>query len=143
MIGRTSQFISAFGEHIVESDVNEVMSRVQERSNTVIKEFTVAPRINENEKRHLWLIEFEKEPDSIQKFEELLNEEMMRQNFHYHDLIQGYVIKPLEIIVLGKNAFQNYLSNKGRLGGQNKVPRISNTMDIALDLLSFQKSQNT
>lgn len=141
MTGRTSQFISAFGEHIVESDVNEVMSRVLQNSDAVVREFTVAPRIQENDKRHVWYIEFEKTPSSIQKFKELLNEEMMKQNFHYHDLVKGKVIEPLELIPLDRDVFHEYLTQQGKIGGQNKIPRISNTMAIATHLLSFQNNR--
>ena len=138
MVGRISQFISAFGEHIVASDVDEVMARASAKSDVIIKEFTVAPEITDRQKRHIWLIEFEKEGSSIQDFERILDDEMKKQNFHYRDLVDGNVISPLKIIPIKSNGFRKYLKHKGALGGQNKVPRLSNTMDIANGLLALQ-----
>lgn len=138
MVGRISQFISAFGEHIVASDVDEVMARASYNSDAIIKEFTVAPEITDLKKRHLWLIEFEKEASSVADFAKSLDEEMKRQNFHYRDLIDGRVISPLQVIPIKSDSFRKYLKQKGALGGQNKVPRLSNTMEIANDLMALQ-----
>jgi hypothetical protein len=141
MVGRVNQFISAFGEHIVGSDVDEVMSRTLAGGEAIVKEFTVAPQIDEENKKHLWLVEFSKPPSSLEDFEKTLDLEMQKQNFHYKDLVGGNVIQPLKVIPIAKGSFNTYLEKIGKLGGQNKVPRLSNTMHIAHELISLQNKR--
>lgn len=128
--GRLSQFISAFGEHVIVSEVERALQNACKQTGVNVNEFSVAPNIPNNnfEKAfHEWFIEFEDEVVDLQKFESVLDVEMQAQNFQYEDLIKGKVIKPLEIRPIIKNGFRNYMKSIGKLGGQNKVPKLNNT----------------
>ncbi len=135
--GRISQYLSAFGEHILATDVDAAILRTQEKTKTIVKEFTVAPLIEENLKCHHWLIEFEKAPKDMNDFRQTLDLEMQSQNFHYKDLIQGQVIAPLQISIVDSQHFTKFLKNKGKLGGQNKVPRIANNDVLLNEILAM------
>ena len=103
-----------------------------------ISEFTVAPQTNPKDDQlpyHEWLIEFEEEPENISEIEVFLDENMQQQNSYYKDLIVGKVLQPLKIASLSKDSFQKYMKSQGKLGGQNKVPRLSNDRKIADALL--------
>ena len=106
--------------------------------NTTIRmnEFTVAPQIAPNSglPYHEWFIEFENEPESPEDFALKIDNEMRKQNAYYDDLIVGKVLKTLVVTTVSKNGFQNYMKSIGKLGGQNKIPRLSNDRKIA-DLL--------
>src|SRR5690554_2862442 len=131
--GRIKHFTSAFGEHVIGKEVEEAMNKAMAQFSFSISEFTVAPQITPQEglPYHEWLIEFEEYPSDIQKIAEYLDEEMQRQNSYYQDLIVGKVLQPLKITSLTSNAFQKYMKSEGKLGGQNKVPRLSNDRKIA------------
>lgn len=131
--GRIKHFTSAFGEHVIGKEVEEAMNKAMAQYSFSISEFTVAPQITPQEglPYHEWLIEFEEYPSDIQKIAEYLDEEMQRQNSYYQDLIVGKVLQPLKITSLTSNAFQKYMKSEGKLGGQNKVPRLSNDRKIA------------
>src|SRR5690606_21852490 len=99
-----------------------------------ISEFTVAPQItpeNNELPYHEWFIEFEKEPQDLQAFTAALDTSLQQQNSYYQDLIQGKVLQPLKITPVIRDAFQNYMKSIGKLGGQNKLPRLSNDRKIA------------
>ena len=98
-----------------------------------ISEFTVAPQISPSEGLpfHEWLIEFDQVPIDLKKVAKFIDEEMQKQNSYYYDLIIGKVLQPLKITSLKTNAFKNYMKSQGKLGGQNKVPRLSNDRNIA------------
>ena len=99
-----------------------------------ITEFTVAPQItpeNEELPYHEWFIEFEKAPDDPEAFAKALDESLQKQNSYYLDLIKGKVLQPLKITSVAQDAFQNYMRSIGKLGGQNKLPRLSNDRKIA------------
>ena len=134
--GRIKHYISAFGEHVIGKEVESALQEAMEGSTIRINEFTVAPQINPAEglPYHEWLIEFENEPDNLEAFALQIDNAMRKQNVYYDDLIVGNVLRPLVITNVQKNGFQDYMKSIGKLGGQNKVPRLSNDRKIA-DLL--------
>ncbi len=139
--GRIKHFISAFGEHVIGKEVEEAMNKAISKFNFSITEFTVAPQITPSEEKlpyHEWLVEFKNAPDNLQKVAEFLDAEMQRQNSYYFDLIEGKVLQPLKISSLKKDSFQEFMKSEGKLGGQNKVPRLSNDRKIADALLQIQ-----
>ena len=131
--GRTKHFTSAFGEHVIAYEVEEAMKRTIEKFPAQITEFHLAPQVNPKIglPYHEWFIEFEKEPKNLKAFSENLNQEMRDLNSYYDDLVSGNVLQPLKISVLKKNAFQEYAKSQGKLGGQNKTPRLGNDRKIA------------
>ncbi|CAM3341439.1 GH3 auxin-responsive promoter family protein [Aequorivita lipolytica] len=139
--GRIKHFISAFGEHVIGKEVEEAMNKAMAKFNFSITEFTVAPHIipsEENLPYHEWLVEFDNIPDSLQQVAILLDAEMQQQNSYYFDLIKGKVLQPLKITTLKRDSFQHYMKSQGKLGGQNKVPRLANDRKIADALIQMQ-----
>ena len=131
--GRTKHFTSAFGEHVIAFEVEESMKSTIEKHSAQITEFHLAPQVNPKNGElpyHEWLIEFEKEPENLEKFRKILDDEMRKRNVYY-DLISGNILQPLKITCLTKNAFQQYAKEVGKLGGQNKIPRLANDRKIA------------
>ena len=137
--GRIKHFLSAFGEHVIAEEVENSMKIATKDHDVTIREFTVAPNINPKEGLpcHEWFIEFETQPKDINAFSKTLETEMLKQNIYYKDLIHGGIIKSLEIISVKKGGFNEYMKSVGRLGGQNKVPRLSNDRKIADKLNAF------
>ena len=132
--GRIKHFISAFGEHVIAKEVEYAMQEATEQTNSRITEFTVAPQITPEGKQlpyHEWFVEFEKEPENLQKFSEILDKSMQQQNSYYLDLIEGKILQQLKIKKIPENGFQQYMKSIGKLGGQNKLPRLSNDRKIA------------
>lgn len=132
--GRIKHFISAFGEHVIGKEVEEAMKQAIEATDARINEFTVAPQINPEEGElpyHEWLIEFEQMPADIKKFIHILDTALQRQNSYYFDLLDGRILQPLKITPIKKNGFQDYMKSIGKLGGQNKVQRLSNDRNLA------------
>ncbi len=139
--GRIKHFISAFGEHVIGKEVEEAMQQAQEQHGFSISEFTVAPmtQVNDGElPYHEWLVEFERPPDNLEAVENSLDKAMQDQNSYYYDLIQGKILQPLKIKVLAKDSFNSLMKSQGKLGGQNKVPRLSNDRKIAEGLYRIQ-----
>ena len=134
--GRIKHYISAFGEHVIGKEVECALKEAMENSNIRINEFTVAPQITPTSglPYHEWFIEFENEPENLSAFALKIDNEMRKQNSYYDDLIVGKVLKTLVISKVSKNGFQEYMKSIGKLGGQNKIPRLSNDRKIA-DLL--------
>ncbi|SHF71409.1 GH3 auxin-responsive promoter [Salegentibacter echinorum] len=132
--GRIKHFISAFGEHVIAKEVEEAMQLAVSKTNAQISEFTVAPNItpaNNELPYHEWFIEFEKVPEDLSKFSNILDENLQRQNSYYFDLIEGKILQPLKISRVPQNGFQQYMKSIGKLGGQNKLPRLANDRKIA------------
>lgn len=132
--GRIKHFISAFGEHVIGKEVEEAMLEACARHSVRAVEFTVAPQVKPPEgglPYHEWLIEFEARPESMERFALDLDAAMTRQNIYYQDLIVGKVLQPLKIRSLPRDAFRAYMKRAGKLGGQNKVPRLSNDRHLA------------
>ncbi|MBS7255201.1 GH3 auxin-responsive promoter family protein [Flavobacterium branchiicola] len=134
--GRIKHYISAFGEHVIANEVENAMKEATSETNIVINEFTVAPQITPASglPYHEWLIEFEKEPENLQAFAEAIDDSMRKQNIYYDDLITGNVLQKVVVTKVSKNGFQEYMKSQGKLGGQNKIPRLSNNRDIADNL---------
>ena len=134
--GRIKHYISAFGEHVIGKEVETAMEEVCRSTATRVKEFTVAPQIDPKDGLpfHEWFIEFEDFPDKIDQFAALLDRKMQKQNAYYEDLIRGKVLRTLVITQVAPSAFQSYMKSIGKLGGQNKIPRLSNDRKIADEL---------
>lgn len=134
--GRIKHFISAFGEHVIANEVEKAMKEATEATKTVINEFTVAPQINPSGglPYHEWFVEFENEPANMEAFEEAIDNSMRKQNIYYDDLITGNVLRKVVVTKVSKNGFQEYMKSQGKLGGQNKIPRLSNDRNIADNL---------
>ncbi|MBT8395101.1 MAG: GH3 auxin-responsive promoter family protein [Flavobacteriaceae bacterium] len=138
--GRIKHFISAFGEHVIGKEVEEALQDGIENTSIQVSEFTVAPKINPNEglPYHEWFIEFEKEPNNLSELAGKIDRSLQNQNRYYYDLIAGKVLRPLIITIVKKEGFKNYMKSIGKLGGQNKIPRLSNDRKIA-DVLENNK----
>lgn len=139
--GRIKHFISAFGEHVIGEEVENAMKNTMEKFTEVgLVEFTVAPNVNPDEglPLHEWYVEFANSPNDLSAFEKELNLQLQRLNSYYDDLITGSVLRGLEVKPLKKNSFINYMKSQGKLGGQNKVPRLSNDGKIADELIKYQ-----
>ena len=138
--GRIKHFISAFGEHVIGKEVEQAMKQAIEGSEIQISEFTVAPQINPESGLpfHEWFVEFENEPKNISNLEQKIDLLLQNQNSYYYDLIKGNVLRPLKITIIAKNGFQNYMKSIGKLGGQNKIPRLSNDRKIADTLYTLK-----
>ena len=131
--GRIKHFISAFGEHVIGEEVEYSLLKAAEEKSVRITEFTVAPMIQQGTGKsyHEWFIEFEEIPSDLVGFAARVNENLRAKNIYYDDLIRGNILSPLVIRPLKKNAFIDYMKSIGKLGGQNKVPRLSNDRKIA------------
>jgi len=131
--GRIKHYISAFGEHVIGKEVEHALKEAMENTNIRVNEFTVAPQINPAEglPYHEWFIEFENEPENLDGFALNIDAAMRKQNVYYDDLIVGKVLRTLVISKVNKNGFQDYMKSIGKLGGQNKIPRLSNDRKIA------------
>ncbi len=135
--GRIKHYISAFGEHVIAKEVEEAMQKAVSETGARINEFTVAPQITpegEELPYHEWFVEFEKEPGDMQKFREILDESLQQQNSYYLDLIAGKILQKLKVTKVPASGFQEYMKSIGKLGGQNKLPRLSNDRKIAAKL---------
>jgi hypothetical protein len=131
--GRIKHFISAFGEHVIAKEVEQAIIKAVKGTAARVSEFTVAPEINPKEGLpfHEWLIEFEAAPKDLKGFEKAIDVEMQKQNSYYLDLIKGKVLQPLKISQVKTGGFKQYMKTIGKLGGQNKTPRLSNDRKIA------------
>lgn len=139
--GRIKHFISAFGEHVIGEEVEKAMKFTMEKfPGTEIVEFTVAPQVTPAEglPLHEWYIEFAKSPSDLAAFELELDNNLRKLNVYYDDLISGSILRTLKINSLTRNAFIDYMKSQGKLGGQNKVPRLSNDRKIADALNAFK-----
>ncbi|MDO1502179.1 GH3 auxin-responsive promoter family protein [Winogradskyella maritima] len=135
--GRIKHFISAFGEHVIGKEVEQAMSDACERTNATIVEFTVAPQINpvSGLPYHEWIVEFGQAPSDSAEFSRLIDESLQAQNTYYKDLIVGKVLQPLKVTEVKQDAFKLYMKSIGKLGGQNKLPRLANDRKIVDVLL--------
>jgi len=140
--GRIKHFISAFGEHVIGEEVEQSMLKAATKNNIRITEFTVAPFIQQGEGKsyHEWFVEFENKPDNLQAFAQQVDENLREKNIYYDDLIRGNILQPLKITPVRKNGFIDYMKSIGKLGGQNKVPRLSNDRTIANALQNWTES---
>jgi hypothetical protein len=114
------------------------MIKASQRHGVDVVEFTVAPQVNPQEGKlpyHEWLIEFSQPPGNVEAFAEDLDRAMCDQNIYYRDLIEGKILRPLMITSLASGAFRRFMESQGKLGGQNKVPRLSNDRVMAEKIL--------
>lgn len=137
--GRTKHFISAFGEHVIGEEVEAAMLAASQKHNLRITEFTVSPFVSADAGKsyHEWFIEFEDQLSSTDSFASDLDVALRNKNVYYDDLIAGNILRPLKITAVRKNGFIDYMKSIGKLGGQNKVPRLSNDRVIAAELEKF------
>lgn len=139
--GRIRHFISAFGEHVIGEEVEHALLSVAKTEGVGIREFTVAPEVNPPENElpyHEWFVEFSTPPADIEAFRYKVDEALQQKNSYYYDLVQGKILQPLKLRALKPQAFVDYMRNQGKLGGQNKVPRLANDRVIADELAKFQ-----
>lgn len=131
--GRIKHFISAFGEHVIGEEVDYAMKEAAKKHNARITEFTVAPRIQTDGELpyHEWFVEFEQTPENVAAFAHTINELLREKNIYYDDLIKGSILQELKIRPMKKNTFIEYMKSIGKLGGQNKVPRLGNDRTLA------------
>jgi hypothetical protein len=131
--GRIKHYISAFGEHVIGEEVEYAMRHAAKDHNTHIIEFTIAPAIQVSEglPYHEWFVEFETPPADIEGFALTVNNYLREKNIYYNDLITGGILQTLKVRPMQKNSFISYMRSVGRLGGQNKMPRLSNDRKIA------------
>lgn len=134
--GRIKHFISAFGEHVIGKEVETAIEEAMRGTTIQVNEFTVAPQITPSEglPYHEWFIEFGSEPEHLESFALKIEQSLRKQNSYYDDLIVGKVLQTLKIRKVTKGGFQNYMKSIGKLGGQNKLPRLSNDRNIASEL---------
>ncbi|HWW38873.1 GH3 auxin-responsive promoter family protein [Pedobacter sp.] len=138
--GRIKHFISAFGEHVIGEEVEHALMSVANEEGIEITEFTVAPQVVDPEgglPYHEWFIEFGNMPADLIAFSRRVDEALQKKNIYYFDLIEGKILQPLIIRPLRKEAFVSYMRAEGKLGGQNKVPRLANDRKIADSLSNF------
>ncbi|HMH23697.1 MAG TPA: GH3 auxin-responsive promoter family protein, partial [Puia sp.] len=137
--GRIKHFISAFGEHVIGEEVEYSLMKAAEEAGLHITEFTVAPMIQQGGggSYHEWFVEFENRPADIREFAIKVDTNLRTKNIYYDDLITGHILQPLEIRPVKKNGFINYMKSVGKLGGQNKVPRLSNDRNLAEQLEKY------
>lgn len=138
--GRIKHFISAFGEHVIAKEVEQAINENTVNTKISITEFTVAPQITPKIglPYHEWFIEFKNEPENLQDFATKIDLSMRQQNSYYLDLIEGKILQPLKITAIEKGGFNSYMKSVGKLGGQNKVPRLANDRKIANELSKFK-----
>ena len=131
--GRTKHYISAFGEHVIAEEVEKALAETAERHQAEIIEFTVAPQVNPREglPYHEWFIAFSKLPADMLRFRDDLDLKMQELNIYYTDLIQGKILQPLIIRPIQPDGFQQFMKSQGKLGGQNKLPRLKNDRSVA------------
>ncbi|WP_316807165.1 GH3 auxin-responsive promoter family protein [Pedobacter agri] len=138
--GRIKHFISAFGEHVIGEEVEHALLSVANEEKVEITEFTVAPQVNPQDGElpyHEWFVEFSSAPRDLVAFSKKVDQALQKKNIYYFDLIEGNILQPLVIRTLQKDAFVNYMRSEGKLGGQNKVPRLSNDRKLADGLGRF------
>ena len=141
--GRYKHFISAFGEHVIGSEVEKALRETLNNQKISLKEFTVAPNVNPKKGLpfHQWWIEFDEQvsQEKIKKLEKEIDHNLQSLNSYYKDLVQGKVLRPLQIVVVKKGGFKSYMESIGKLGGQNKLPRLSNDRKIADQLINYMQ----
>jgi hypothetical protein len=130
--GRIKHFTSAFGEHVIAEEVEKAMAFAQKTLQFTVQEFHVAPQVNPTSglPYHEWFIEFNETCENSD-LESLLDNKMQEQNVYYKDLIEGKVLRPLKITRVKKGGFNTFMKSQGKLGGQNKTPRLANDRTIA------------
>lgn len=137
--GRVKHFISAFGEHVIGEEVEYSLMKAAQTAGVKITEFTVAPMVEQGKGKsyHEWFVEFEEGPENLEVFSQAVDTNLREKNIYYDDLIAGNILQTLRIRPIRKNGFIDYMKSIGKLGGQNKVPRLSNDRKIADELARY------
>jgi hypothetical protein len=137
--GRIKHFISAFGEHVIGEEVEQSLMKAAGEENIHITEFTVAPMVAANGELpyHEWFVEFETIPENLQAFALKVDENLRKKNIYYDDLLSGNILQPLKIRPIRRQGFIDFMKSIGKLGGQNKVPRLSNDRSLAEQLTRY------
>jgi phenylacetate-coenzyme A ligase PaaK-like adenylate-forming protein len=138
--GRIKHYISAFGEHVIGEEVEHALMSVAKEEGVDVVEFTVAPQVNPTEgglPYHEWFVEFGKSPANMVAFTQKVDKALQQKNIYYFDLIEGNILRPLVVRSLQPDSFINFMRSQGKLGGQNKVPRLSNDRKIADALTNY------
>ena len=138
--GRTKHFINAFGEELIVDNAEQGLAFACQKTGAQVSEYTAAPVFMDakGKCRHQWLIEFSKKPDDLNQFASLFDKRMQELNSDYEaKRYKDITLQPLEIVVARENLFNDWLKKKGKLGGQHKVPRLSNSRDIIDQLLGM------
>jgi hypothetical protein len=131
--GRLSQFTSAFGEHVIGEEAESSLQEAVEATGAVVAEFTLAPLVDNPDGKpcHQWFIEFKQDPADLERFAGLLDLALQKRNPYYKDLVSGSILQPAMVVPVPPGTFKNYMKSVGKLGGQNKVPHLSNDREIA------------
>tara|TARA_B100001758_G_C18408522_1_gene613932 strand:- start:674 stop:2170 length:1497 start_codon:yes stop_codon:yes gene_type:complete len=139
--GRIKHFTSAFGEHVIAEEVERSLQKTTKKHPSQVTEFHVAPQVKplSGLPFHEWFIEFEKQPDDLLAFTKELDVTLQKANAYYKDLISGSVLCPLKVSIIKKGGFRKYMASIGKLGGQNKVPRLANDRIVADQLKCFEQ----
>jgi hypothetical protein len=137
--GRIKHYISAFGEHVIGEEVEHALMSVAKEEGVDVTEFTVAPQVNPESglPYHEWFVEFGKAPVNMDAFAAQVDKALQKKNIYYFDLIEGNILRPLVLRSLQPDSFINFMRSQGKLGGQNKVPRLSNDRKIADALAQY------
>jgi acyl-CoA synthetase (AMP-forming)/AMP-acid ligase II len=138
--GRIKHYISAFGEHVIGEEVEHALMEAAKEQQAHIIEFTVAPFIQTDGELpyHEWFVEFEKKPENMEAFSRSVDSHLRKKNIYYDDLITGGILQPLKMREMKPHSFIEYMKSIGKLGGQNKVPRLSNDRKLADALAAWR-----
>ena len=140
--GRTKHFINAFGEELIVDNAERGLAKACEATGALISDYSAAPVFMDAKAkcRHQWLIEFAQMPDSVENFAKILDDTLKEVNSDYEAKRQKNIaLQPLEVIIARKDLFHDWLAQKGKLGGQHKVPRLSNTRVYIEEMLELNK----
>lgn len=131
--GRIKHFTSAFGEHVIAEEVEAALTVALRAAGGTVREFHVAPQVAPagGLPYHEWFIEFDVLPSKIEDFSSVADRELQRRNPYYRDLLQGNILQPLRITLIAQGGFARFMESEGKLGGQNKVPRLANDRTMA------------
>src|SRR5690606_23342087 len=141
--GRIKHFTSAFGEHVIAHEVESAVQTALEKFKVQVSEFTVAPQVNPEKGLpfHEWFIEFKNEPENLNEFALEIDHNLRKLNAYYDDLIKGKILSPLKITKIKTDGFNSYMKSQGKLGGQNKIPRLGNERKIADEMIKLNLIQ--
>jgi len=143
--GRTKHFINVFGEELMIENVEQALRKTCTKTNSDIVDFSVAPIFMKGRSKgaHEWLIEFKKAPKSTIEFTTILDYELQQLNSDYEAKRNNNItLNPLQLVIARENLFYDWLKSKGKLGGQHKIPRLSNSRDYLEDLLCLNQKTN-
>jgi len=138
--GRTKHFINAFGEELIIENAENALAKTAEQNNCKVREYTAAPIYMSSDKSgtHEWLIEFSEHPKDLEKFTKTLDKNLKNMNSDYEaKRYKDSTMKMPKVIIARPNLFYDWLSSKNKLGGQNKIPRLSNSREFLDELISL------